>query len=79
MESANITELEILRALLCIFSKQVARWYHMVKLEVKTWQGFKHAFHRRFVKKYNWLDLLDDLLGRTQGKGKKVKAFKYIV
>ena len=83
LESSNISELEILRARPCVLSKGAARWYRTIKREVRTWREFERAFHRRFVKQYDRIDLLDDLNKRTKGKDEKiteyVAALKYIV
>ena len=83
LDSSDMSELEMLRALPCVLSSGAARWYRTIKREVKTWREFERFFRRRFVKQYDRIDLLDDLNKRTQGKGEKIAEYvaslKYIV
>lgn len=43
-KAAKMSDMELLRALPSILSKNVGRWYRSIKRRVDSWEEFKKAF-----------------------------------
>ena len=77
VKEGNLDSRQVLRSLRVVFKDKALLWYKSERRNdtIKNWSEFKKSFSMRFIKHYDDEDTLDELKGRSQGRGETMAEY----
>ncbi|KAJ8666013.1 hypothetical protein QAD02_007675 [Eretmocerus hayati] len=74
-EAIDLSDAEVLAAMLSILTDSVRTWYRIHRRGIATWRDSKQAFRDQYVGHVDHQDLMEELYRRTQGKNELIAPY----